>query len=123
MSDIKLSTLTNDLEVTNGDLDIILMDGAIRQSLLQRLRLFLGEWFLDTSHGVPYFQSILVKNPNLDLIQATIKNVVLSTPGITELLTFEFDYNNATRVLSVSFDARSTNGTVIQVTDALGGGI
>ena len=105
----------NDLKIVNGDLSLADGDAAIRQRLLLSLQLFLGEWFLDTTKGVPYYQFILVKNPNLDLVEATIKNVILSCPGIVELTDFEFGYNNGLRTLSVNFDAKSTNGTIISV--------
>ena len=120
MSDIQLDTLTNDISLSGGDLQIVLLDAAIRQSLLQRLRLFLGEWFLATDKGVPYYQSILVKNPNLDLIQATLLTVIRTTPGITDVTEFEFGYDNASRNLSVEFNARSTNGTIISIQTSVG---
>lgn len=120
MSDIALdmnpaSPSFSDLVLVNGDLQLVQSDAAIRQNLFQRLRLFLGEWFLDTTQGVPYYQVILLKNPNLDVVQATLLSVITKTEGIVELLDFAFDYDNAQRSLSVTFSARSTNGTVISV--------
>lgn len=123
MSDIELDLVTNDMKLTGGDISIVTLDAAIRQRLLQTLRLFLGEWFLDTSAGVPYYQSILVKNPNLDVVQASIKNAILSTPGIIELLSFNFNYDAAQRKVTMDFDAKSTNGTTITVRSFEEGGI
>jgi hypothetical protein len=123
MSDIELDLVTNDMKLTGGDISIVTLDAAIRQRLLQTLRLFLGEWFLDTSAGVPYYQSILVKNPNLDVVQASIKNAILSTPGITELLSFNFNYDAVQRKVTMDFDAKSTNGTTITVRSFEEGGI
>lgn len=125
MSDIALQMLPaqpnyNDLQVVAGDLVIIDRADAIRQRLLQNLRLFLGEWFLDTSKGVPYYQFILVKNPNLDLVEATIKNVILKTEGMQELTKFEFGYDNSLRALSVTFEAKSTTGETIKLRTSVG---
>ena len=120
MIDIQLDSNGADLMVDTGDLVIIKDDAAIRQSVLQRLRTFFGEWFLDTSVGLPYYQNILVKNPNLDLVQALVKNVVLTTPGITMLNQFQFDYNNGLRELSIEFSAKSTNGQTILVSTTVG---
>jgi hypothetical protein len=110
--DLKLNTQTHDLLVTDGDLQVFSDNGAIRQNLKQRLLFFLGEWFLDTSQGVPYYQFILVKNPNLDLVESTLKDVVLSTTGILELDTFQLDYTRGTRQLQVSLQAKSTEGDI-----------
>lgn len=124
MSDLALDqTSNNDLLLTSGDLSTVILDAAIRQNLLQRLQLFLGEWFLDTTSGVPYYQTILVKNPNLDVVQATLKDVILSTNGIESLNSFKFEYDNSLRTLTVAFEAKSTNGTVINVQTQVGGGI
>lgn len=122
MSDLKLDQLTNDLVVEDSDLQLVQLDEAIRQSLFQRLRLFFGEWFLDTSKGVPYYQNIFVKNPNLDVVQATLLNTIQGTPGIEEILNFEYTaYDPATRELGIAFQAKSTNGTIISVQTNIGG--
>lgn len=111
MIDIALD-LDNDILFGNGDLSFVKEDAAIRQNLKQLLQYFLGEWFLNTLEGVPYRQIIFVNNPSLDLIQTTIQNQILEAPGIIELVDFQFGYNNAQRVLSIDFDAKSTNGTI-----------
>ena len=114
--DLKLDTTSHDLVVIDGDLSLISDDGSIRQNLKQRLMLFLGEWFLETSQGVPYYQYILVKNVNLDLIESTLKDVILSTPGILELTDFQFNYTAELRQLQISIQAKSTQGDISLVT-------
>jgi hypothetical protein len=120
MSDLLLDTVTNDLSVVSGDLVIVDKDAAIRQRLLETLRLFLGEWFLDTSKGLPYYQSILIKNPNLDVIEGLLRNAILNTDGVEQLTEFTFNYSSAGRTLSVSFQAQSSNGTLIKVQTQIG---
>jgi hypothetical protein len=109
--DIGLDT-NHDAQPVAGDLPLVTKVDAIKQHLGQRLQLFMGEWFLDTTVGLPYYQSILIKNPNLDVVQALIQNQILGTPGMLELTTFQFDYDNLARELSVSFNAKSTNGDI-----------
>lgn len=120
MKDISLDTLTHDLSLTSGDLTVSQESDFIRQRVKQSLGLFSGEWFLDTSVGLPYYQYILVKNPDLNLIEGLLRDAILSSPGIAELTRFEFDYNNSTRSMSVSFDAKCTNGQTITLTQGLG---
>jgi len=111
--DLKLDVATNDVEVLNGDLVLLADDGAVRQRLKQRLLLFLGEWFLDASKGVPYYQYILVKNPNMDLVNSSLKAVVLQTPGILELTSFDYDYDSGGRGLTVTCQCKGANGDFV----------
>lgn len=99
-----------DIELVDGDLSLVEGVEAIGQSAKQRLKLYLGEWFLNINAGVPWFQVVFVKNPNLLLIEAILRDVVLLTPGISELDTFNLTYDNLTRKLGVSFKARTING-------------
>lgn len=112
MSDLKMSESTNDLELVNGDLALTANDDAIRQHIVQRLRTFLGEWFLDLSVGVPYFQDVLVKNPNVQVVDGVLKQTILDTPGVIELMTFELDFDAGTRKLKVDCSVRTQNGMI-----------
>lgn len=112
MSDLRLNAL-GDLDIVNGDLRLTQGSDAIRQHILQRLRTFLGEWFLDISVGVPYYQSILVKNPNFAIVEPLLKDTILTTPGVIELLSFELDYISETRKLFLRFNARTANETLV----------
>lgn len=107
--DLKLSGST--LVIESGDL--VLVDGleAIAQDVTTRLRMFLGEWFLNTKAGVPYFERILVKNPSVPDVLSILSEVVTKTPGvqaITEGLTW--DYSAADRSATVAFKANTIAG-------------
>lgn len=111
MSDIKLDT-DNDLDITNNDLTIITGLDEVTQRLRQTLKTFQGEWFLNLEAGVSYYQDILKKNPNLDVVSTVLKNAILSVPGVIDLLEFEFDFNIALRTLSVDFTVRASEGEI-----------
>jgi len=106
MSDLTLKDDGLGLVFFNGDLVLNFGADAVKQHIGQRLKMFSGEWFLNLSEGVPYYQDILVKNPNPDIIDGIFKNVILSTPGVDELLTFNLNYDAALRTLSLDFSAR-----------------
>jgi hypothetical protein len=112
MSDLKLVDSTWDLEISNADLVIITQKDALRQFLKQRLQMFFGEWFLDSSLGVPYFQEIMTKQPAFEAVDAIFKRQILETPGITQLDEFNLEYDNVNRTLSLSFRANSTEGVI-----------
>jgi hypothetical protein len=110
--DIRLGVNSHDIEIGTDTFDMSFVDGVdyIAQKLKVRLWFFLGEWFLDTAEGTPFYQSILVKNPDVDLIGTLLKARILETPGVIELKSFEFDYDNGLRQASVSFECRTDAG-------------
>lgn len=102
-----------DLLVQNGDLVITPTTlYGIQQHILQRLRIYLGEWYLNTLIGVPYFQQILVKNPIQADIDAIFRTTITQTPGVTALTSYSFAPNFPARQLTVAFSALTTNGQV-----------
>lgn len=83
---------------------------AIKQKVKLRLRFFLGEWFLNTAEGVAWRQNILIKNPNITVVNTLIKKAILGTEGIDGLLSFELITNNSTRTLTINFKAQTNYG-------------
>lgn len=110
--DLQLDLNTHDLSLVSGDLGLVDTSDAIRQDLKQLYLFFLGEWFLDNTKGVPYYQFILVKNPNLDLVESTLRTVATSCPGILQLNSFSFSYDNPSRAISPSLQADTTDGPI-----------
>lgn len=119
MSDLLLSTVDDDLDITTGDLRLTETDVAVRQHLQQRLRMFLGEWFLDLGRGIPFYEQVLIKNANPGVLDAIFKDAILTTPGVIELLSFDLSFDNALRTLTLTFEVRSTDG-IIEFTDTFG---
>lgn len=109
-----MDVLTNDLIIENGDMSLVEGDDAIAQDLQQTLQTWFGEWFLDIFFGIPYRQRILVKNPNIDDIQALILNAAQSVPGIAQILDFSFNYDPKARTLDVTVIAQTSTGQTIQ---------
>jgi hypothetical protein len=115
MSDLGMNLVTNDLDIRNGDLYLVTGTDAIAQNLQQTLQLWLGEWFLDTTKGIPFKQQILIKNPNLDVVQADIVNAAVAVPGVTQVMNVTFNYSNQSRTFSISVDAQTSTGEIITV--------
>jgi hypothetical protein len=106
--------LNQDLVLTNDTPSGLSAGGnnPVLQDILQRLSMFLGEWFMDNTQGTPWFQQILVKSPDLAAIDAIFKNIILSTPGVMQLNGFKFTPNLSARLLSVTFSVLSTSGKI-----------
>ena len=101
-----------DVSLSGGDLVTVSGTAAILQNILQTLKTYYGEWFLDNTVGVDYFGTILVKNPNQGFINTALIGAILAVPGVTQLTNYNFSANSATRQLSVTFTAQTTSGIV-----------
>ena len=117
MSDIKLDDNGDMFLDGSGSMVLVTGDEAIAQQFRIRFRFALGEWFLDTRVGVPYFQEILVKNPNLTRVRGIYRQLIETTPGIESIEEFTLTLDNSTRTLSLSFAARKTDGETIEFND------
>lgn len=61
---------------------------AIAQSVLTRLKLWRGEWYLDTTEGTPYMQEVLGMGKRDSAIRA-LQNRILDTEGVTQIKDFQ----------------------------------
>lgn len=80
--------------------------------LKQRFQMFLGEWFLDTREGVPYYRDILIKNPDEAVVRSIFRQVILDTQDIDSVRSLTIQIDGATRTLTCDFVAVATDGTI-----------
>jgi len=116
MMDIALNPQTHDLDIVTFDLYLIDGIDQIAQNLNITLRFFLGEWYLDTLVGIPYYQYILIKNPNQIQVDSFLMDAIYDTPGIQNITAYSSAYNGNTRQYNVNFTASTIDGeTEIEV--------
>lgn len=111
--DLNRTSLTfGDLVLNNGDLVINSGVEAVRQNIIQKLKTYLGEWFLDNRIGVPYYEQILIKNPKQGNVDAIFQNVILSTPGVLSLDRYRTVFDTTQRRYELSFHVTTTEGVI-----------
>ena len=71
---------------SNGDLafkgtDIVLAN-SVRQKIKIRLKWFFQEWRWDDEAGVPYFEYLFVKNPDIDQIKELVEEQIFNVDEI-----------------------------------------
>lgn len=81
-----------DLLFMENDMRFVHGINYVGQKVKIRLQWFLGEWFLNEDIGLPYFQEILIKNPNRLSIVNMIKRVIMDTEGIESIESFSADF-------------------------------
>ena len=95
MIDLKLDA-TGDLELSAAG-DISATDSIV-QAVRIRLLWFFGEWRLMHSLGFPYFENLLVKNPNESKLRHLIRETVMSVDGVKDVTDISFDIDKRTAV-------------------------
>lgn len=76
---------------------------GVAQSVLTRLLLWEGEWFLDQTSGTPYSQEILGYGTK-SLYDLAIRARVLATDGVTEIVSYSSSVNPVNRQLTVEME-------------------
>jgi hypothetical protein len=86
----------------------------VRQELSSRLRFVRGEYYLDTSIGVPYYDGMLEKGSARVILESEIKRTIFETPQVVSLVSFETVFNSSTRSYAVIFQAQTSEGLIEQ---------
>ena len=101
--DIMLDPVTHDIVLNGRNLALVRGNELIAQRLKQNLLTITGEWFLDRSVGLPWFDEILQKGTNLDRIRQYFIREIVNTKGVTVLNSLSMNNDPATRRLTVDF--------------------
>lgn len=98
-------TLDGDINITNvGDISLTT---SIRQAIIIRLKWFFNEWRFIPQYGIPYFEDILVKNPNTVKIKSIIRKEIMTVDGVIEVRNVDIKIDNKRNAV-LTFEAVST---------------
>lgn len=98
MLDILLDK-TGDLCISaTGD---IKLGDSVAQKIRIRLLWFEGEWRWDVDEGMPYFDRLFIKNPDIDYVESVVRERIFEVDEVTEV-----------KEVSVLFDAKSREAVI-----------
>jgi len=100
--DIALNT-SHDLDTSKLDFTLVSGSERVRQQLLIKLRLWVGEWFLDNEFGTPYLERILGKQVTIAASLAAIRQSILEVADVIKINELTYEFSNLTRTLKVNF--------------------
>jgi len=117
MTDLKLNTQTNDLDLLNTT-DIQLTETAV-ESLAQRLRIklkiFTNTYFMDMDFGIPYYEQVFVKGTTKKLLDAIFKRAIYDTPDVNSVVNYRSQFDRQNRIYQPQFTVTSSDGQQAKV--------
>jgi len=101
--DIYLNPATGDIEITD----------SVEQAIRIRLLWFYKEWRLGPAKGIPYYEEVLVKNPNKLRIKQLFREEILSVDEVDSVERLQATIDEATRILTVQYRVKVKEGAEI----------
>ncbi len=105
------------LKLVNGDLcyendSFVLIDGkdAVRQRLINAIKLDKGSWFFDPDKGIPWFEIYNKKAVSERLIRSNIEKILKADSEVESVDSLVVSFDRATRMISVTFEVTTIYG-------------
>ena len=98
-----------DILLKNGDLcfrngDIVLKN-SVRQKINIRLKWFVQEWRWNDEVGLPYFEHIFTKNPDINQIIELIEDEIFNVEEVIEVNDVTVSIDKFNRKVIISYEA------------------
>lgn len=90
---------------------------AVAQAIKTRFELWYGQWFLDTTEGTPWMQSVLGKQ-RPEVYNLAIRQRILETSGVRSITDFNTTVNTSTRRVTFTATVETLYGTTTVTSEA-----
>ncbi|WP_172513496.1 hypothetical protein [Enterobacter roggenkampii] len=90
---------------------------AVAQAIKTRFLLWYGQWFLDTTAGTPWIQSVLGKQKP-EIYNMAIRQRILDTPGVDSISEFNTTVDSSTRRVIFTATVNTIYGTTTVTSEA-----
>lgn len=90
---------------------------AVAQAVLTRFNLWYGQWFLDTTAGTPWIQSVLGRQKP-EIYDLAIRQRILETQGVHAIRSFNTTVNTATRRVQFFAEIDTLYGPITLTSEA-----
>jgi len=108
MKDILLDR-DGDIRLTEAG-DISLVTSPVQEVLI-RFRWYFAEWVFDPEKGIPWFESVLVKNPDIDGIRKRLIREILDADDVLEVTRLDIRVDPESRNAAIKFQFRTDKET------------
>lgn len=123
--DIKLNSETGDVLLsTTATVTTPTFTTTTSENLAQRLKIrlqtFKGEWFLDGTIGIDYFNQIAGKNRSKAAVDAIIQAEILKEQEVLQITAYSSVVDKTTRKITIQFTVRTVDGFYSTLTASIG---
>lgn len=109
--DIKLDE-DGDISLVNGDAQTTSIGAEdLAQRLSIRLNTFQGEWFMDNTLGIDWWNRVMGKNRSKMAVDALIQDAILKEPDALQIVSYTSSISTD-RKFSCSFRVRTEDGAI-----------
>ena len=91
--------------------DVILAE-SVAQKIRIRLLWFEGEWKWNTDEGLPYMESLLIKNPDTDQFESLVREKIFEVDEVTDVRDVSIEYDKRTRSAIIRYVALTDLETI-----------
>lgn len=113
MKSIKI--VNNDFVLTGGRHETVESKEALKQNLLNRIKLWLGEFEIESNSGIDYINLLNQDNLLDERFRIAVRNSILAESHILKINKLETSFDKSTREYSVEFSVESELGLITGV--------
>lgn len=106
-----LKTVSNDFVYTDGRLEVLTGIEALAQITQNRLKLWLGEWFLAPDSGIDYLGIFNQRQFLKERFLSVIRQQVLADTRIKKIININAELDGSTREINVTLNLEADEGT------------
>lgn len=106
--------LTEDEDLYLSESGDVQFTNSIVQAITIRLKWFLGEWKMNTTYGVPYYNEIFVKNPSTALLESRIRKEILTVEEVESVDSVKVSIDKTTRKATILFSVTASDNSIAQ---------
>jgi hypothetical protein len=120
--DLAVNNLTWDLSIQNGQLVLVSKAAQVAQAIGIRLQRLLGEWFLNTGVGIPWYGANgILGSKDQNNAELLIRQEILNTPQVQQLVSLTPVWDATSRTLSIAAQVLTSYGQVVSTQVTVGG--
>lgn len=108
--DLYFDEETADIKLTN----------SVRQAATIRLRWFYNEWRLGPEMGLPYYEEVLVKNPNIPKIRRLMSDRLYEINEVQEVENLDIEVSESKRTADVTFKLLTDEESILEEVSLFG---